>query len=167
MCANWRRGSGQSLLLAEEALTLLTRARTREEWIDLGKWLRGLRESLGLPRTRAAEAIGCSIATLSNLERGQLNKDPWTPPAEPRDRLLVGIAETYGVELGEVCARFGREVPDVELDSGRLSRLTRLAQQEIDRGLDMLGLSQDDKDRVWRSIEDARGVDRQGKDIRT
>lgn len=88
---------------------------TREEKIEFGKYLRGLREGKGLSLRDVQKEVGISPGYLSLVEAGERN-----PPAA---EFLRKLARLYGASPAEMLRRGGRmdegAQQDLELDELR------------------------------------------------
>lgn|GEM_PF-673708 len=70
---------------------------------NLGKTVRKLRKSKDMTQEQLAEAVECNVDTISNVERGA---------KAVRLDTIVGIAEVFGVEVGELFDLQPRNLPD-------------------------------------------------------
>lgn len=81
---------------------------TREQKIEFGKYLRGLREGKGLSLRDVQKEVGISPGYLSLVESGERNP----PTAE----FLTKLARLYGASPAEMLRRAGRFDEDAEQD---------------------------------------------------
>jgi transcriptional regulator with XRE-family HTH domain len=76
------------------------RAEPRVDWAEVGAWVSGQREHLGLSTTDAARRARVSQTTWRRIEAGQ--------SLHPTDETLVRIARTLRLEPAEMMARCRR-----------------------------------------------------------